>query len=370
MKKQLFALGLAAFCMNANAQITLSRADFPKPTAASPLPDSVMYTNINTGTASAYQNTGTNFSWNESTLGGSQAYQSFVPVSSTPTIFQFTFLGSDYAQPLLAGGGVAGGALSDAYEYYDYSTGNGNLQIRGFGGYLTIPGVPTSLPLPAIFTSPDVIHVFPIAYGNKDSSNSGFSVSVPGLPIGNVEVKRTQKRVNEVDGWGTLTLANGVTYDVLRHVSNINRVDSILTSFTNLGVPAQIREYKWLAAQKKIPVLQINGNVNGGNFNVTNVTCWGSVFPAGTTQFQIPLNVNLYPNPAHESINVDLPINASGQVDLTLHDMMGRTVASFHWKAEPGQTNHVPLQGLPAAQYLLRLHHNGQTSAKTFVKSE
>ena len=367
MKKQLFAIGLLAFGLSTQAQITLTRADFPKPTAGSPLPDSVMYTTINTGTASAHQSTGTNFSWNESTLGGSQSYQTFVPVSSTPSIFQFTFLGSDYAQPLIAGGAVAGGALSDAYEYYDYTTGNGKLQIRGFGGYLTIPGVPTSLPLPAIFTSPDVIHVFPMNYGNKDSSNSGFSVTVPGLPIGNVEVKRTQKRVNEVDGWGTLTLANGITYDVLRHVSNINRVDSILTSFTNLGVPAQIREYKWLAAQKKIPVLQINGNVNGGNFNVTTVTCWGSVYPAGLTQ-PGPLNLNLYPNPAHETINLDLPDNINGQIDVCLLDMMGRRMANFHWKAEPGQNTLIPVTGLAAGHYLLQVQYNGKTSTRMFEK--
>lgn len=367
MKKQILAIGLTAVCFAVQAQITLTRADFPKPTAGSSLPDSVMYTNINTGTASAHLTTGTNFSWNESTLGGSQAYQNFVSVSSTPTIFQFTFAGSDYAQPLIAGGAVAGGALSDAYEYYDYTNGNTKLQIRGFGGYLTIPGLPTALPLPAIFSSPDVIHVFPIAYGNKDSSNSGFSVPIPGLPIGNVEVKRSQKRVNEVDGWGTLTLANGITYDVLRHVSNIDRVDSILTSFTNLGVPAQLREYKWLAAQKKIPVLQINGNVNGGNFNVTNVTCWGSVYPAGVSQFG-PLDMNLYPNPAHETITLDLPENVIGDIDLTLHDMMGRRVANFHWKAEPRQNNLIPVSGLAAGHYLLTVQYNGKRSTRLFEK--
>lgn len=359
-------LGIALVCQ-AQAQITLTRADFPKPTANSPLPDSVIYTNVNTGTATAHLNTGSNFSWNESTLGGSQAYQNFVAVSGTPTIFQFTFLGSDYAQPLLnGGGGLAGGSLTDAYEYYDYANNNNRLQIRGFGGYVTIPGVPTALPVPAVYNSPDILFNFPMNFGNTDSSVSGFTVTIPTaglplpIPIGDITIKRNQKRVNEVDGWGTLTLANGATYNVLRHVSKINRIDSLKTTLANLGFPSQPIEYRWLGEQKKIPVMQINGTQNNGNVTITNVTLWGSVYPASTNDLMATDHLMVYPNPSKHVIHVDRP-NGNGPWSLQLIDLMGRRMAQFGFSATGNNNESIPVADLPAGFYILKVQRDGKT---------
>jgi hypothetical protein len=354
-----------AFAYNAHAQISLTRADFPKPTANSPLPDSVMYTNVNTGTATAHLSTGANSAWNESTLGGAQAYQNFVAVSGTPTIFQFTFLGSDYAQPLIGGGGLAGGALSDAYEYYDYANNDNRLQIRGFGGYVTIPGVPTALPVPAVYSSPDILFNFPMTFGNSDSSVSGFTVTIPTaglplpIPIGDITIKRNQKRVNEVDGWGTLTLANGASYNVLRHVSKINRIDSLKTALANLGFPSQPVEYRWLGEQKKIPVMQINGTRANGNVTITNVTLWGSVYPAGTSDLLGPLSLSVYPNPAREALHINCP-SGTGPWSLQLFDVMGRRVAQFGFTANSNESEMIPLNGLAAGQYALHVQRNGK----------
>jgi hypothetical protein len=365
MKKLLLPIIGMAFAYNAHAQISLTRADFPKPTANSPLPDSVMYTNVNTGTATAHLSTGANFAWNESTLGGAQAYQNFVAVSGTPTIFQFTFLGSDYAQPLIGGGGLAGGALSDAYEYYDYANNNNRLQIRGFGGYVTIPGVPTALPVPAVYSSPDILFNFPMTFGNSDSSVSGFTVTIPTaglplpIPIGDITIKRNQKRVNEVDGWGTLTLANGASYNVLRHVSKINRIDSLKTALANLGFPSQPVEYRWLGEQKKIPVMQINGTRANGNVTITNVTLWGSVYPAATSDFLGPLSLSVYPNPAREALHINCP-SGTGPWSLQLFDVMGRRVAQFGFTANSNESEMIPLNGLAAGQYALHVQRNGK----------
>ena len=366
MKKIVLPLFGLILGLNAQAQITLTRADFPKPTGASPLPDSVMYTNVTAGTPTSHQNTGTNIAWTEPDLGGTQAYQSFIPVSSTPILFQASFIGSDYAQPLINGGGLAGGALSDAYEYYDYANNSNRLQIRGFGGNVTIPGVPTVLPIPAVFNSPDVLFNFPLNYGDKDSSNSGFSVTIPTnslplpIPIGDVTIKRIQKRVNEVDGWGTLTLANGITYDVLRHVSKINRIDSLKTSLTNLGFPSQPIEYRWLGTQKKIPVMQINGTVANGNVTVTNITLLGSVYPASVNNSNAFMPISVYPNPSSDVLHVDCP-NGTGDWQIQLVDMMGRRCAQFHFKA--GNTSAtIPVQGLAAGQYVLQVQHEGKVN--------
>jgi hypothetical protein len=116
------------------SQITLTRADFPRPTSNSPLPDSVLYSNVNGGTPTAHTMNGTNVIWNESTLTGTPTYQQFLPMSATPIIFQLLFHSCDYAQPLLNGGNVAGNTLTDAFEYYDYASSDSRLQVKGFGG--------------------------------------------------------------------------------------------------------------------------------------------------------------------------------------------------------------------------------------------
>lgn len=351
--KQLFLLFSVFASMQTMAQtpITLTRADFPKPTSNSPLPDSVLYTTANGTNTTAETIDGASQSWSEAGLVGTTAYQSFVPVSATPAVFQFTFFGSDYAQPLL-NSNIAGQLASDAYEYYDYSAGNGKLQIRGFGANVTVPGTSIPLPLPAIYTSPDVVYTFPIAYGNKDSSTSSFNLTIP-LGAVNFNVTRNQKRVNEVDAWGSVTTPAG-TFDVLRVVSTINRIDSIKTSFISFGTPTNPVEYKWLAAGKKIPVLQINGNNVAGFFTKTNATFWGAG-AVGTSNVNTNLNtLNIYPNPVIENSTISFSLKTASTVDIEVISITGEKVAHFHFSKQTGNfTETLPLQTLKAGNYLI-----------------
>ncbi len=359
-------------CLFANtiySQIVLTRADFPKPTASSPLPDSVLFSNVLGGGATAHQFNGTSYNWDESQLSGSPAYQQFVSVSATPILFQFLFSSSDYAQPLLNGGTVAGGALSDAYEYYDYSNNDSRLQIRGFAGNILIPGQTIALPLPASYSSPDVLFTFPMEYGNKDSSNSGFDVNIPlGNGIGNVRIKRTQKRVNEVDGWGRISVPSGGTYDVLRHVSRINRVDSLITDFLPIGIPTNPIEYRWLAQGQKIPVVQINGNSTqgGSSVTVTSATYIGG-WPVSNTEFQQQPSLTIYPNPSDNILKVKHPFSNTGQVNVSIANMLGQELASFGF-TNPQSDIELPIYHLPLGTYSIRVVANGQKSESLFQK--
>lgn len=364
--KQLFLLFsvFASMQTMAQTQITLTRADFPKPTANSPLPDSVLFTNVNGNNTTAETINGASQSWSEAGLVGTTAYQSFVPVSATG-IFQLAFLGSDYAQPLLAGASVAGQVASDAYEYYDYSSNK--LQIRGFGANVTIPGTTTPLPLPAIYTTPDVVYIFPIAYGNKDSSTSSFNLTIP-LGAVNFNVTRNQKRVNEVDAWGSVTTPAG-TFDVLRVVSSINRIDSIKTSFISFGTPTNPVEYKWLAAGKKIPVLQINGNNVAGVFTKTNTTFWGA---GAVSTSNVNANLNsliTYPNPVIENTTISFSLKTASTVDVEVLSISGEKVAHFHFSKQAGNfTETLPLQTLKAGNYLISCKSGTEMVSSKMIK--
>lgn len=363
--KKIFILLLCSFVFKVNAQtpIILTRADFPRPTSSSVLPDSVLYTNVPiAGNTVDIITTGASTNWNTLPLmNGAKLYQSFLPMSSTPLVFQLAFLTCDFAQPLLGNAGLVGNLpISDAYEYYNYASADSRLEIKGFGANVTIPGQPIALPLPAIYTSPDVIYKFPLAFGNNDSSLSGYSVTIPlGAPIGDIEFKRKQKRVNEADGWGSITTPAG-TFDVLRVKSSIDRIDSIITVIAPLGFPSKLVEIKWLGSTKKIPVFQVNGNDLGGNVTPSSITFWGQE-PNGILEKSNISSIHIFPNPAEFQASIEYSLVSSAKVSILLNNMKGETLAQFHFANQSAGLHRelLPLQGLTAGIYQITCIANG-----------
>lgn len=120
----------------------------------------------------------------------------------------------------------------------------------GFGVELS------GIPVPIIFNSPDVIYELPLDYGDVSASNSGYELDIPTLAYYGFQ----QERSNEVDGWGTIATPAGA-FEVLRVKTTILAHDTINLDTLSLGFTIDrpvIREYKWLAQDLRVPVLQIN----------------------------------------------------------------------------------------------------------------
>lgn len=353
------AFSLMAYASISQTPITLNRSDFPCPSTAScGLPDSVMYTNVPiAGNSIDVSITGASQSWSMVPLtGGTTAYQNFYPMSATPLVFQLVFLSCDYAQPLLGNTAVGALPVTDAYEYYNYAgTSSSRLEIKGFGAYVTIPGTTTPVPLPAIYSSPDVVYQFPITFGNTDSSVSGYEVTIPlGGIIGDVTFKRNQKRVNVVDGWGSIVTPAG-NFDVLRVKSSIDRVDSLITALAPIGFPSKPIEHKWLGKTKKIPVFQTNGTDLAGTFTPNLITFWGQA-ASGLNQVNESGNALIYPNPTDGNSTIQYELKQVSDVDILILDMQGKMVGQFHFKQQ-STGNHsegLPLGGLPKGNYLIQ----------------
>lgn len=372
--KSIFFLFVFATTIPVCAQISINRSDLPKPNANSPLPDSTLYTAVTSNINDAYKYKGLNMVWDASNMSGNIRWQYFLPMSQTPLIFQLLFFGSDYAQPLSGNTALVGGVLSEAFEYYQYANNNQRLQIRGFGGNLTLPGQNTAVPLPALYTSPDILYTLPMEYGNIDSSESGYSLPVPlGGALGNITVKRSQKRVNEVDAWGNITIPSGGSYEVLRHTSKIYRVDSLITDFFPLGFPSRLVEYKWFAKGQTIPVLQINGNLsaNGNNVTVTSAQYIGG-WPTGMEENTLKNNsIVLFPNPTKNVISLQIePINNSNTIDIYIYDMQGKKMSDWHYNLSQNNTSEfsIPVHYLANGIYHLQYICENQKRSLTFVK--
>lgn len=352
----------------AQSPITLTRADFPRPTASSSLPDSVLYTNVLAPTGNAQDVNGANQTWDVSYFTGNTAYQNYIPMSATPLVFQLAFLTCDFAQPLVNAGGLIGGGaglgIADAYEYYNYSTGDTRLEIKGFGATITPPGTTTGIPTPALYSPADVVYRFPINFGNVDSSNSAYDISIPLGSFGNVGLKRKQKRVNNVDAWGSIITPAG-TFDVLRVVADIQRVDSIISSITSLGIPSNTLEIKWLGQGKKLPVLQINATKTGTTITPTTATFWGQGAAAVDNEPYLSTDMNLFPNPCIDQTTVSFELTQAADVDIMITNLQGQKCGEFHFRKSQAGTYHevLPLQRLPNGVYQVQCKVGGKVLA-------
>jgi len=132
-------------------------------------------------------------------------------------------------------------ALKGAYSFF--KTTSTEYYQAGMGITLPTVNIPTAIP----FNTPDVIYHFPVKYGNVDSSTySGSATLIAGLTITIIG-----KRVNTVDGWGTVKTPYK-TFNCLRIKSVVTETDSLVgTAIDNSRI-----EYKWLATNEQIPVME------------------------------------------------------------------------------------------------------------------
>jgi|GEM_PF-710317 hypothetical protein len=205
-----------------------------------------------------YEQTGPNFTWDFSALSSSSANaDTFISLSSTPFIYQLAFnLPFDPNKANLASPQedftiIPSLPITDIIEFYKSSSSS--FAMCGFGGTLA------GLPIPVKFNALDVWYKLPLTSSSPaDSTDVSFAQGVSGL--GYLSLQR--KRVNTVDGWGTMITPVG-SYSTLRVKSVVQEVDSIYIDSLNFGIsiPRNYVEYKWLANNIGIPVMMVS-NIN------------------------------------------------------------------------------------------------------------
>lgn len=332
MKKITFLLLSLLLVFAAKAQITITRNDMPN------AGDSVLVSLSNTiGTLDATL-TGPNYTWDYSTLTyNSQQEVKFDNPFSFPTIYAilFNIFNTSYGRENRNLTGLPVLNITAAYDFLKESTSD----LRQVGAGYTIGGTP----LPFLYTSADIIFKFPMNFGNTDSSDYQFGLPIPTIGY----YGETGHRVNLVDGWGTLITPYN-TYQTLRVKSVISSVDTLyvsaLTFGSNITRPLRV-EYKWLAAGKQIPVLEIDGTQLGNNFTITNVAYQDIHHSgAGITEYSTGnFNASLIPNPAAENTILQYSLSAESSIKIGITDVLGKTITVFD---EGTQANGIHLKAI------------------------
>lgn len=220
--------------------------------------------------------TGADVAWDYTGLiNTSDAVESYISSLQTPYLLSFGF--TSFGTKLIDTIGFSSFQLKNIYNFYQ----NTNATYRDVGIGFQFAALP--IPQTGKHSDPDEIYVFPLEYGDKDSTT--FDVEVPisaGIKLGSFF--RTGTRVSEVDGWGTISTPYAKDVSCIRIKSVITELDSIrvTTPAINFGQTVSRVEYKWLSTTEKIPMLTITGTVVAGNFIASAVRYrneWSSVSP-------------------------------------------------------------------------------------------
>ena len=327
MKKlyPLALLALAAAPALAQTSPSITRTDMPVPTdtlrqssAALVLPAS----------APPLTRRGASQTWNYAALvATAQSVDRFTTVPAQP-LYTLTFgslfsgtnratVAAPQALPLPPGTPIP---ISDPYQFYNASAAD--FRSVGYGGTVAGTAVPATY---ASATQQDIVYRLPLRFGNaNDSSRSFFSISVPGT--GYLSQKR--KRVNKIDGWGTLTTPFG-TFQAVRVVTRLEDYDSIAVNGINQGFAIPTRyEYKWLAVGQHVPLLTITTAAVAGQQVVSNVQyrdIYRRIVRLATRDAALEATLALYPNPLTAKDNLTLAVPAdSGPLTVTATDLLGR----------------------------------------------
>ncbi|HOF80736.1 MAG: T9SS type A sorting domain-containing protein [Bacteroidales bacterium] len=338
------------------SQITITQNDMPSAGDTVRKSFALDFTGID------FSVTGENYLWDFSQLKpASQTVDTFVTVSSVPFLYQLVFIPNivaNVAQKYTGLENFPQVPITDPYRFYKKSSN----AFNDVGYAATISGIPVPLRLnPA-----DVIYKLPLAYGNIDSSDASGQLGVP--DIGYVSIQR--KRLNEVDGWGTLITPYG-EYDVLRLKSSVMETDSVYVDTLNFGqqIVRKYTEYKWLTNGKKQPLLEVTEE-NA----IMQVTYIDSIFDPGVGIEKADIRkpkIYIAPNPITDKAIIVVELSEPEYITISLINMAGiRIKRVFSGNLPAGkhfQTLNLSDSKPASGVYLIQVEWNGKSTAKRLI---
>jgi len=279
------------FTLFTKAQITITSADMPL------LNDTVRFSTSAVDVSAMLNDTGANRTWNFSNLVPDFQDIVWFKSASSANILYTSFSSSSYGtqDPDIS---FTLASATNVYTFFTKSSANYVADGRAF----TVSGLPGL----QTYTGKDVIYKFPLAYGNRDTSS--YTTNTVSLLVANLT--STGKRINVVDGWGSLTTPYG-TFNCIRVKSVVQETDTVqITTPINFSLPVAHNktEYKWFTNGKKIPILEVDVTTGTGAattikyrdinrpeaFNgLANFKANKTVFAASTTDICTLINTSL-----------------------------------------------------------------------------
>lgn len=249
MKKQLLFLIILFSIPRAYAQPVYNQTDY----AANG--DTVFLTQAQIVSMN-FDTTGTNITWNYAALSGAaQRTLAFRPPAQTGFSFsQWPYIYNSSNVNLSSTDGqtvsIGNFQMTNPNDYF--LTTSSQLEQKASSFSIGINS--TTINIKNVYSSPDVLYRFPVSYAGSDSSAAAYTTVVPGTYYDSTSLRR----VNNVNGWGTLVTPFGTFSNCLKVQSDLMQIDTM--SIDTIGFPVDttyIREFRWLCPGWNYPLLTV-----------------------------------------------------------------------------------------------------------------
>lgn len=364
MKKKLLVLVAFAFTTNVWAQITINGSDLAN------VNDLYLRDNAGNTAVIDLDVTGPNTTWDYSALTSNGLDTiDYMTVASTNFAYQLYFnnpFSPDYDSDLAIDGidfpaiPAVPITITDVVNYFKIA--NDGYYQTGFGA--SISGLPASIK----YDPRDKVLPLPCNFGVTESNLFEWNIQVP--TVGSYGQRKT--RTVEVDGWGTLNLPNGGTYNALRIKSTIEGIDTVyIDQFSfGLAIPSTQLEYKWYANGEGEPVLTVTAASLGGNPTVTGVNHKHHDATGMHALNMLKTNLDLFPNPASLLTKINYFTPLQGAVTIHVIDITGKVVLAMQEQSKANTNNAyaIDVNTLPAGFYTLQLVQEGSVASAKFIK--
>lgn len=312
--------------------------------------NSIIISNANPLSVTDPDLTGADYEWDYSALETINTDTSiWLNEEETNPVYFWLWLSSDIAEQSVSD--IVNDFLSveDVFNYY--AKDEEEFALTGFAG--TIGGIP----LPVSLSEDDLIYALPLEYGNSFSSTGEFSIDIPGIG----SWYETRDRSTTVDGWGTV-ITPYQTYEVLRTKSVVLISDVITYDAIEIPFSYTTTEYKWLAKNGGIPVLQINAQTVLGAESVTQVffrneNLENAVINSGGSDF----NIRLVNTIVDGNLIVQSNMSANN-LNAEIIDLDGRILQQFK-DLHQGINNLSIVEGIPSGFYIINFTVDGNVIA-------
>ena len=164
------------------------------------------------------------------------------------------------------------------------------------------------------------------------------------------------------DAWGSVKTPAG-TYNSTLRIKKVNAyIDSVWNNDGELmaTTPHTEIDYEWYTATSHYPVLHIQVTEAGTSMSYTSLV-------GGIEDNPLLSQISIYPNPAHDIINVKLSDVISGKVEIFLLNSKGQTLTQL---TETGnRIFSTDINGLASGAYFIRIENNsGNYATSKFIK--
>ncbi len=359
MKKiYLCFLILAAITANANAQDTIRTQDMPGAGSTYTMSIGQSFTGIDV------VGSGPNYNWDFSQLGRtSQRVDTVLDPAQTDALLSYFFinipLNSNRSNVAQKGGNFNLGTtgLDNVFNYYYNS--QSSFKQTGMGASVN------GIPIPMAFSPHDKIYIFPLKFGDEDSTDYSYQVDLT-TTLG-LFYSVDKSRHNMVDGWGSLKTPFG-TFSAIRVKSVVIEQDSIFIDTFNLGLnlpEITTIEYKWLSPGKGLPLLQINTTATN---QISSILYQDSTHTIGVDEIpSLIASANVFPNPASEKLFVKYNLQHKGNVQFQFYSAGGKLIFNVDEQSFVGdniKSFDLKSYALPAGNYFLKIHSSGSEIIK------